>query len=465
MTTDTSGDNQRFSAVIPAARRAISRIRTMSADLQSIIALADALQEFDGLTAALAERRLALEAVSMACAAKERELGDLSDQLVAAGAEARRQRERTRRSKRGARRQDCGPIIHQGQNRRHPREGSPVSAIDATAETEPAATGIGTDTTGGPVAPPPASPAPTEHDGAGDTDLDLLSDEGEEGADDGEPGADAADADADAGRRAWQRPDGIEGDALANWKEQQGLPTDPDGYSIDLELGEGQTITETGQQLINGLKEFAVEHDLPPPAVSKLAQWYDDQVKAQQAKLAEADKALRVETKATLQEQWGSAYASRIEFAREGARVLPAALRQALRGARTADGRSIDNLPEFAIALYEIGKLRSRKGPTVPTTDEERLAHVVKVMNTDVDKYRRDGLDKEHLDIMRRRDASGLTRTPGTLTAAEAQEEAALTELMNADIDKYSWRPWRASRMTGSERMLQLQRKKAGEAA
>jgi hypothetical protein len=85
--TDTSSSDDRFSAIVPSAKRALSRLKTLATDLRDIIALADSLQQFDGLTAALAEKRAALSAVEMACKAKETELGDILDQLVATGAE------------------------------------------------------------------------------------------------------------------------------------------------------------------------------------------------------------------------------------------------------------------------------------------------------------------------------------------------------------------------------------------
>lgn len=319
-----------------------------------------------------------------------------------------------------------------------------------------------------PATPPPSpatpssAPAPQQvADIQDDEGLDLLNtgheDDGDEGSGGAAPAADPESA------PAWQRPEGLEGDALTEWKESVGLPTEAGAYEVKLDLREGETITETGQQLIDGLKSFAVENDLPAPAVSSLVKWYDAQVKGLQAKLAEGDSTQRTATRATLQEQWGDSYTNRMEFAREGAHVLPVALRKALRGARTADGRAVEHLPEFAIALYEIGKLRTRKGPNVPPSDDQRLAEIQNVMRTDIDAYRAKGLDQEHMALMRRREAP--QARPGTLTPAEAAEEREITQLMHDDIGAYRHKMWRGSGRTASERAMELARKRAGEAA
>jgi hypothetical protein len=324
----------------------------------------------------------------------------------------------------------------------------------------------GTDTTGSvgtDKAPASAPAADAGHNEADDGDIDLL--DGYEGEEGGEPADASAAQQTDAGDRpAWQRPEGLDGDALAEWKERQGLPTDVAGYEIKLDLREGEQISEVGQQLIDGLKDFAVENDLPPPAINSLANWYNKQIEAHQTRLAESDRTLRAETRDVLTERWGDTYADRMQIAKEGVRVLPQALRQMLKEARTPDGKRITHTPEFALALYEIGRLRGRKGNTVPPTDDQRLAEITKVMNSDIDAYRAQGLDKERLDIMRKREGNRQS-TPSTLTPAEAQEAADLVQMMQTDIDTYRYKPYRGTGRPAADRLLQLQRKQAGEAA
>lgn len=316
---------------------------------------------------------------------------------------------------------------------------------------------------------PAGTPEPETGHQSDDIDLlDLDADDGEEAASTDVASTDAPQQrDTDTtGRPSWQRPEGLEGDELVEWKEAQGLPIDAEGYEVNLDLKEGQRITEAGQQLIDGLKGFAVDHDLAPPAVNSLVNWYNQQIEAQYAKRAEADKTLRTETRDTLTERWGDAYAERLEIAKEGARVLPQALRAMLKEARTPDGRRIANTVELRQALFEIGRLRSEGHNNVLPSDEERLAEITKIRDTQgIDEYRAKGLDRESLEIMRRIDAAKTqARVPGTLTPAEEAEERELIQMMQTDIHAYS-RPFRGLGITGSDRLLQLRRKRDGAAA
>jgi hypothetical protein len=330
-----------------------------------------------------------------------------------------------------------------------------------------------TDTNAAPATPEPAAsadtaPAPARApapDTAGheatEADFDLLADDAS--ADDGDDGASGAPAaGADAPRPPWQRPEGLEGDALAEWKAEQGLPTDAAGYEVELALREGETITEVGQQLIDGLKGFAVEHDLPPAAVNGLARWYDAHVKGLQAKVAEGDKTQRHATRDTLTQKWAGAYDQRMAIAKEGAKLFPDSVRAMLKVARTPDGRKVSDTPEFAEALLALGRL-SQKGKPMPTSDDDRLAKIQNVMRTDISAYRAKGLDKEYLALMQKKEVAQ-TR-PGALTAAEEAEERELTQLMHTDIGTYRHQMWRGTGRTAADRALQLARKRAGEAA
>ncbi len=338
-----------------------------------------------------------------------------------------------------------------------------MTMTDEALDQQPGAAGPETAT--GTDQAPAAIPAPHVAEQADDGDLDLLDLDADPGDGEGEDAADtsAAQPPEDAERPAWQRPEGLKGDDLVDWKLEQGLPTDVTGYEVKLDLAEGQTITETGQLLIDGLKTFAVEHDLSPPAVNGLAKWYDAQVKAQQAKLAESDKALRTETQATLTEKWRGSYEPRMEVAREGARLLPQPLRAMLRVARTPDGRRIAHTSEFAEAMLAIGRLRTGKGASVQTSDEERLAEIASVRTANIDDYYAKGLDKEALEVGRRIAAKGQP-APVALSPADAQEERELVQLLSEDVDSYRYRQWRGSGKTGSERLLEIRRKREGTA-
>jgi hypothetical protein len=114
----------------------------------------------------------------------------------------------------------------------------------------------------------------------------MDEDDGQDGSlDASEHGADADDdvsAEGEAPRHPWQRPDNLSEDDLVAWKEKQGLPQTEADYQID--LPEGQEITEAGRPIVDSFLGFAVEHDLPEATVNKAIQWFNEHAVEAQSK-------------------------------------------------------------------------------------------------------------------------------------------------------------------------------------
>ena len=107
---------------------------------------------------------------------------------------------------------------------------------------------------------------------------------------------------------AWQRPEGLEGDALTQWKEERDLPTDAGDYEV--QLGEGETISEFGGQMVDSLRELAVELDMPASTPQKLVEWYRAQEQGLRGRLAENDKDAKRATVASMRDAWGELFAA-----------------------------------------------------------------------------------------------------------------------------------------------------------
>lgn len=240
--------------------------------------------------------------------------------------------------------------------------------------------------------------------------------EGDAEATDGEGEPTETEPSDEGERLPWQRPEGLEGDALVEWKESQGLPVSADEYEIDLDLQEGQTISEVGQELLDGLKSLAVEADMLPGQPEKVAKWYQSFLNGQQARLVEAERTARADLVANLKDELGDGFAgfkTELDTAFKG---LPPDLRAALKTARTADGL-----------------------PLMVRADVVRLIH---------------GLNKSQ-------------PSPQLLQggrAAMQEELRALDQLMYTDIDQYNRRGWRGSDKSASDRRLEIMRELASEA-
>ena len=101
----------------------------------------------------------------------------------------------------------------------------------------------------------------------------------------------------------------------------------------------------------------------------------------------------------------------------------------------------------------------------MPPTDDQRLAEITKVMNTDIDRYQREGLDKEYLALMRKRDAKARPARPARSRLPRRRRRRSWSQMMQTDIDAYAHRPYRGSGRPAADRLLELRRKRAGEAA
>ena len=331
-----------------------------------------------------------------------------------------------------------------------------MTTPDAELDQAPAATA--TDTTTGTDQAPAAIPAPHVAEQADDGDLDLL-DTSEEGEGEGE-GAEPQDD--DEPEQSTIQPIGPGEDAseeeVAEWRTRHGVPDEPSGYQPPQIEG-----VNWNQDALGPVLDIVHRHNVPQEALAAALTAYGQQVAAQQVKLAEADKALRTETRDALTQKWAGAYDHRMQVAKEGARLLPPSLRQALKTARTVDGKRVADLPELAEAMLAIGRL-TQKGKPVPTSDEERLAEIVKVRDANIDEYYQRGFDKEALEVGRRIAAKGQP-APVALAPADAAEERELVQLMSENVDAYQYRQWRGSGKTGGERLLELRRKRDGAAA
>jgi hypothetical protein len=109
-------------------------------------------------------------------------------------------------------------------------------------------------------------------------------------------------------RPAWSRPEGLEGDALAQWKERQNLPVDADDYEV--KLAEGERFSEIGEQMVDSLRTLATELDMPAATPQKLVDWYRKQEQAYRGRLAENDKVVKRATVAALRDTWGDLFAA-----------------------------------------------------------------------------------------------------------------------------------------------------------
>jgi hypothetical protein len=177
------------------------------------------------------------------------------------------------------------------------------------------------------------------------------------------------------------------------------------------------------------------------------------------------DKTANKEMTAALTERLGGkeAYDGYVATAREAAKLMPRSLRDALKVARTPDGRKVAHMPELAEFLHQVA---GRQGQaTIQPRDsrtamQEELRALDHLMRTDIDTYHREwrGLNMSasdrRLELMRELGDEG-PRKPSVSDIESEKRE--LIRLRDRDPQMFAFGDWRGTGRPASERLVALQ--------
>jgi hypothetical protein len=206
---------------------------------------------------------------------------------------------------------------------------------------------------------------------------------------------------------------------LAAWRKDNGIPDDAKGYKLP--KVQGDEWTEADKPGIDKLLGRLHEQNASQAQVDATLTTYKELVAeakaAQQEHLRGIDKADTEETKDFLRKEFEGEFKPAMALLKrlvEDAEVFPDEAGKLLAQARTADGHRLINNP--AVARFLINHARDHYGEGSMISGDQQ--------------------------------------------AAANTEEAELTRLRDTNIDEYMHRPWKTTGMTGSERLLEIMRKK-----
>jgi hypothetical protein len=312
------------------------------------------------------------------------------------------------------------------------------AAIDQSPATDTSAT-----PTPAPAPTPPSAAPPVAEQAQDDGDLDLLS------VDDADVGDDAGDAEgAETTVKALGPGEDATDEEIATWRKEHGVPDDAAGYAPTVEG------VEWDQEALTPILQIAHEHNLPSKPVADALAAYAKRVQAQQAAIKQRDAENAKAVRSELTE-------AEIASVKSAARSMPAELRSLLNQARGPDGSRIINNPDVLRMITST--FGAKPG--------------ARTMHADVTDTRA-GLQKElaEIDTAMYRDAAELSRPwkATGISAAERkaqimqelgnrppaanvrEEEAALLALHQRDPQIFEYAKWRATEMTGAERLTRI---------
>ena len=143
---------------------------------------------------------------------------------------------------------------------------------------------------------------------------------------------------------------------LAAWRKDQGLPATPADFIKDLKLANGVVPGEADKPLLDAVADMAHKSNYDQKTVNDfVGKYYElqDQLAGQRA---EADNDLRIDSQQKLIEQMGPDFKRNMAALPSFWREQPEGIQDLVLGARTADGRTIGDLPE--VTSWIVGLMR-----------------------------------------------------------------------------------------------------------
>lgn len=204
-----------------------------------------------------------------------------------------------------------------------------------------------------------------------------------------------------SGKLKAAKPDGTDEKALAEWRKENGVPDDPTGYTIPDTVKE--VLVDADKPLVAAWFEDAHAAGMPQEMAAKGIEWYGKIIGQLQEQQSTADVSYREAAEDALRKEWSHAeYKANTTL---GARWLASTpLGETWADLRTPDGRRLGDNPDFMMWAADNGR-QSFGDVSFATGDAERR-HVARkeeieaVMNSDINRYFHEGLDKEYAQIL-----------------------------------------------------------------
>lgn len=199
-------------------------------------------------------------------------------------------------------------------------------------------------------------------------------------------------------------PDAKDEKAMVEWRKSNGIPDDPTGYKLPETVT--KRLTDDDKPMLSSYTDYMHKKGATNEEVARGTEWYIDMVEAIQAKQIEDDRNHSSEAEETLRKDLAHGeYKPTLTIAKRFVDTIPG-IGENILGSRAPDGRLYGSIPEFVLWAAEQG--REKFGDVAfSTSDSERkhtsrIEEIKKVMNTDINAYYEQGLDKEYAELLKK---------------------------------------------------------------
>ncbi|KAA3527053.1 hypothetical protein GOZ96_04750 [Agrobacterium vitis] len=205
-----------------------------------------------------------------------------------------------------------------------------------------------------------------------------------------------------SGQLKQAKPDGTDEKAMAEWRKDNGVPDDPTGYKVPDDVA--KFLTDGDKPIVSAWFEDAHAAGFNQEQAQRGLEWYAKTLSNIEEQQAAADNQAKNAAEDALRKEWSHAeYKANTTLAARYLANTP--LGEQWADLRTADGRRLGDSPDFVMWAADQG--RQSFGDVAFATGESdrkfaaRKDEIESVLKTDINRYFKEGLDKEYAEILK----------------------------------------------------------------
>jgi len=190
-------------------------------------------------------------------------------------------------------------------------------------------------------------------------------------------------------------PENATDEQLAEYRTAHGIPDEATGYELD--LGEGVTLSDSDQAIIDTMLPAAHAANLPNDAMSGLSKAFFEARAKQAAERHTQDELDKQTTDKLLREEWQSDFQANTNIFSAFVAGLPEDARQEFSNMRGPGGKGLANNPAIINSIVDLMRKADPTVTVVPPNDgnplktmDDELASLNKMMSEEPDKWYKD---------------------------------------------------------------------------
>jgi hypothetical protein len=172
-------------------------------------------------------------------------------------------------------------------------------------------------------------------------------------------------------------PENPSDEQLAEYREANGIPTEPGGYELNLD--EGLVLGEEDERIMKGVYDVAYANNVPSESVNAMTNaLLQGRQQEMDARISQ-DGVDKQTSDRQLKDAWGGDFETNLNSVKGLINSLPASIKEGFMDARTPDGRAIFNSPELMVAFAEWQRKIDPSATVVPN-----VSNPIQSMNDEI---------------------------------------------------------------------------------